>query len=73
MTTHPVSCLGKPTDREAWQAAVHGVTKESDTTQQLNLTLGAKVDLAPLFIQHPSREGVREVWSPPSYHYKLAL
>ena len=23
-------------DREAWNAAVHGVTKESDTTEQLN-------------------------------------
>ena len=26
------SCLGNPTAREAWQAAVHRVTKESDTT-----------------------------------------
>ena len=25
-------------DREAWRAAVHGVTKESDTTEQLNWT-----------------------------------
>ena len=23
---------GNPMDREAWQASVHGVTKESDTT-----------------------------------------
>ena len=23
-------------DREAWSAAVHGVTKESDTTERLN-------------------------------------
>ena len=29
-------CLGNPIDRGAWQAAVHGVTKESDMTQQLN-------------------------------------
>ena len=26
-------------DREAWHAAVHGVTKESDRTQQLNKKL----------------------------------
>ena len=26
------SCLGNPMDREAWQATVHGVTKESDMT-----------------------------------------
>ena len=32
----PHSCLGHPTDREAWRARVHGVTKESDTTDRLN-------------------------------------
>ena len=26
------SCLGNPMDREAWKAAVHGVTEESDMT-----------------------------------------
>ena len=26
------SCLGNPVDRGAWQATVHGVTKESDMT-----------------------------------------
>ena len=30
------SCLGNPMDRGAWQAIVHGITKESDTTWQLN-------------------------------------
>ena len=25
-------CLGNPMDREAWQATVHGVTRELDTT-----------------------------------------
>ena len=29
------SCLENPTDREAWQATVHGIAKESDTTEQL--------------------------------------
>ena len=31
---HPLqySCLGNPLDRRAWQATVHGVTKESDAT-----------------------------------------
>ena len=29
------SCLGNPMDRGAWQATVHGVAKESDTTEQL--------------------------------------
>ena len=33
---HQYFCLGNPTDREAWQATVHKVAKESDTTQQLN-------------------------------------
>ena len=27
------SCLGNPMDRGAWQATVHGVIKESDTTE----------------------------------------
>ena len=27
------SCLGNPMDRGAWWATVHGVTKESETTQ----------------------------------------
>ena len=30
------SCLGNPMDRKAWRAIVHGVTKESNTTWQLN-------------------------------------
>ena len=27
------SCLENPTDRGAWQAIVHGLVKESDTTE----------------------------------------
>ena len=30
------SCLGKPMDRGVWWATVHGVAKESDTTQGLS-------------------------------------
>ena len=30
------SCLGNPMDKGAWWATVHGVAKESDTTEQLN-------------------------------------
>ena len=29
-------CLGNPMDRGAWWATIQGVTKESDTTWQLN-------------------------------------
>ena len=27
------SCLGKPIDRRAWQATVHGVAKEADRNE----------------------------------------
>ena len=30
------SCLENPMDRAAWQAIVHGVTKELDMTEQLS-------------------------------------
>ena len=33
------SCLGNLMDSGAWQATVHGVTKESDTTERLTLSL----------------------------------
>ena len=33
------SCLGNPMDRGAWWVTVHGVTKELDTTEQLNNNL----------------------------------
>ena len=32
----PYSCLGNPSDTGLWLATVHGVTKESDTTQRVN-------------------------------------
>ena len=30
------SCLGNSMDKRAWQATVHGVEKELDTTEQLD-------------------------------------
>ena len=33
------SCLENPMDRGAWWATVHGVAKESGTTQRLNTNL----------------------------------
>ena len=38
------SCLGISIDRGAWQAIVHGVTKESDMTELLNNTTGGYTD-----------------------------
>ena len=32
------SCLENPMDRGAWQATVHGLSKESDTTERLLFT-----------------------------------
>ena len=36
--TGQYSCLENPMDRGAWRATVHGVAKESDTTEQLTHT-----------------------------------
>ena len=33
------SCLGNPMDRGAWQATVHGISKESDTTEHADIIL----------------------------------
>ena len=58
------SCLGNPMDRAAWWATVHGVAKESDTTEQLppsgpNET---KLELTSSGAHgcKPARAGVRE-------------
>ena len=39
------SCLGNPMDRGTWQAAIHGVTKESDTTKRLNKNIAQEYRL----------------------------
>ena len=31
------SCLGNPMDSRAWWAIIHGVAKESDTTERLSV------------------------------------
>ena len=36
MTTIPVFCMDNPMDRGVWWSTVHGVPKESDTTEHLN-------------------------------------
>ena len=48
------SCLGKPMDRGAWQATVHGVTKESDTTELLN-------NSKTLLVISPTVEKIKQV------------
>ena len=52
------SCLGNHKDRGAWWATVHGVTKESDTTEQLDRTSSSKV--ARL---RPAHFGVKVPWA----------
>ena len=46
------SCQGNPMGRGSWQATVHEVTKESDTTEQLNnmniLQLASPYEPVPL-------------------------
>ena len=38
-------------DRGAWQAIVHGVTQESDTTERLTLSLSNRLNFAKQIIQ----------------------
>ena len=63
------SCLENPMDGEAWWATVHGVAKESDTTEQLHYIPGTvigtrqrlvKKDKAPAMIELPvlDKEGI---------------
>ena len=47
------SHLGHPMDRGAWQATVHGTTKESDTTEQLSRLSKVKV-IQRLSVSHLS-------------------
>ena len=47
------SCLGNPMDRGAWGATVYEVTKELDTTEQLNISCTSEIldlgnDITPM-------------------------
>ena len=44
------SCLGNPRDREAWQATIHGVVKQLDTTERLNNNNIVSQDLSDVFL-----------------------
>ena len=39
------SCLENPTDREVWWATVHGVRKESDTTEYIAIIALVNINL----------------------------
>ena len=37
------SCLENPVDKGTWQVTIHGVSKESETTERLTLSLFFKL------------------------------
>ena len=53
MATHS-SCLEYPMDRGAWCATVHGVAKESDTTDWLNNNKSEVIHLDKIFLSKHS-------------------
>ena len=60
------SCLGNPMDKEAWQAIVYGVTKESDMTEPLNnnnsFLYRARLVPSSLASPSPSPQGHQCYW-----------
>ena len=48
------SCLGNVMGRRAWWATVHGVSKESDTTQRLNNNRHGNTGIRRTFV-NPSK------------------
>ena len=51
------SCLENSMDREAWWVMVHGVKKESDTTEWLTLSLSGSVQQEKMNKWNESRLG----------------
>ena len=59
------SCLGNPTDRGAWQAAVHGVTKSQTRLKQLSRDSSGMPKSFPggaVAKNPPARAGDTEIW-----------
>ena len=59
------SHLGNPMDRRAWCATVHGVTKESDMTEQLNNNSETLKFKALIFsLENPTFRLFLDIWHP---------
>ena len=54
------SCLGNPMDRGAWCAPVHGVAKESDSTEQLNNFLNLVFSSQTFILRPPKPKEIRK-------------
>ena len=65
------SCLGNPMNRRAWWAIVHGLTKESDTTLQLNNNSKKKLKCTELQFGIKSNISQSENTQSPLYHIIL--
>ena len=65
------SCLGNPMERGAWWATVHGLTKESDTTLQLNNNSKKKLKCTELQFYIKSNISQSENTQSPLYHIIL--
>ena len=60
-STLQYSCLGNSTDRGAWWATVHGVTKESEMTSWLNKRRGG---ITGIYTDSPCNPSITSSWMP---------
>ena len=75
-TLFPYSCLGNPMDRGVWQAAVHRIAKESNTTEWLNTYLSFfwwGLPLAFLQVLHPKLSKTLQCSSPSLYENPFSV